>query len=442
MGPLPHGRGHCRRGYPARAAGARRAGPVDPHLHHLPARRSAARVCTLVRRVARGVAGSDRRRAAVGGAAAGNLCGPLELASAASHEVLPAREAHRVCGRVHRCGDGKGLYRAAAARPACRFPRCTAAHAPRLCPLCRGGPDVDHHPVRHGRRLPQADARYLPRPGSGAYCGAAHQGRVCVWRLDRAAKLPPRKVVDAEAREDCRVLLGQRLDPPKLPPLAHIDAGKVLSGAGAAGVGQDDLRAAKGAARQPQGHVGHRDRQAVGRLQQAARVAQAALRGRLLPRRCAGAAQVRAAWLEHPLRVQRYRPRDVDGDVANVPRRAGGDSVGRATLRDWPDQLRRPRHRRLGPAQPDGGPPPLLPARGARGRLPLRAGGHARRLDVLLDRRGRPTGRARLGGRPTLRRPGDGLWAAPERQDHLRAARDGQAARNGDGDPAAPRRRR
>mmetsp|Transcript_19673 Transcript_19673/g.57870 ORF Transcript_19673/g.57870 Transcript_19673/m.57870 type:complete len:325 (-) Transcript_19673:1316-2290(-) len=322
MGPLPHGRGHCRRGYPARAAGARRAGPVDPHLHHLPARRSAARVCTLVRRVARGVAGSDRRRAAVGGAAAGNLCGPLELASAASHEVLPAREAHRVCGRVHRCGDGKGLYRAAAARPACRFPRCTAAHAPRLCPLCRGGPDVDHHPVRHGRRLPQADARYLPRPGSGAYCGAAHQGRVCVWRLDRAAKLPPLRVMDDHPRAagggD-----GPEEGAQELSALAHVVPVAALPRPHLAERRQDDERAAKGAARKHdpvlprRSHLGPR---VFRPLQETATVAPDALWPLLPPRLAAGAAQVRPARLEHPVRVQRERPAHLCATAADVPR--------------------------------------------------------------------------------------------------------------------------
>ena len=121
----------------------------------------------------------------------------------------------------------------------------------------------------------------------------------------------------------------------------------------AADVHQDHQRGAGGRARGPQGLV-QLDQPRHARRRLAAAVARHALRALLHAHRRAGAAQVRAAWLQCALRVQPVRPLGVRDLHAEPPQRHGDEeAAGRLDchqLHGVHGAVRRAHHRRLGPA--------------------------------------------------------------------------------------------
>mmetsp|Transcript_28789 Transcript_28789/g.85159 ORF Transcript_28789/g.85159 Transcript_28789/m.85159 type:complete len:343 (-) Transcript_28789:359-1387(-) len=166
-------------------------------------------------------------------------------------------------------------------------------------------------------------------------------------------------------------------------------------------------------------------------------MAQAAVRALVLPRSGAGAAQVWAARVEHPIRVQHVGRGVQHDDAAHVPHGAGADPMASARVRHRTDQLWRPRHRRQRPPLPAVNPAPVCDAARARQRVP-----HDPERYVLCAARRRPGFVPRLRGGPASDRGARGLWHARQRQHLVPAAGDAAADRHGAVDPATRRERR
>mmetsp|Transcript_5668 Transcript_5668/g.19251 ORF Transcript_5668/g.19251 Transcript_5668/m.19251 type:complete len:545 (-) Transcript_5668:937-2571(-) len=300
-------------------------------------------------------------------------------------------------------------------------------------PLARLGPHGRAGEVLHGQGDGLSDQVHLPRAGAGAQGRGADKGGDGDGAVGRSAELPPGGQLDAHTGPTLRgVRHGQHQ--PGVPALVHLAGLAQVPRDHPAERSEDDQRAAQGSPRQHEAHLypgPHQRRGVHRRLLQAPRVQAAPHGPRLLPRRCAGAAQVRAAGVEHPLRVQHLRHRVLDDDAQDVPGGAAHHPLGVPELRDRADQLRRARDGRPGPPVPDEHPQQVLQPAGAAGRVQVHALG-----DVLRAPRGRPGELQGLHLKPPSDRGSRGVWDAPERADHVPDAGDAQEHGHAAGHPA------
>mmetsp|Transcript_2549 Transcript_2549/g.4555 ORF Transcript_2549/g.4555 Transcript_2549/m.4555 type:complete len:425 (+) Transcript_2549:1007-2281(+) len=169
--------------------------------------------------------------------------------------------------------------------------------------------------------------------------------------MGAAAKLPPRRELDANAGEDCGGHQAGR-HRPGLPPLAHLHAQPPLPRHNPPKRHQNDQRAARGRARQPEALLPPRPhlRPPIFReFLQAQDLQGASLWPLLRARRRAGAAENRAHRLEHPVRLRRRRPAHQRATAADVRGRERRGPVRGAKVRDRRVQLRWPSDGRQGP---------------------------------------------------------------------------------------------
>mmetsp|Transcript_36834 Transcript_36834/g.85615 ORF Transcript_36834/g.85615 Transcript_36834/m.85615 type:complete len:590 (+) Transcript_36834:586-2355(+) len=339
---------------------------------------------------------------------------------AAVHPLRQARGRHL---RLH-LGEARGtVHRPPRVRPAGGLRRLVPHRPARLCPHRRRRPCRRPPPFRrrHGLRL-QA-AVHLPRPGPGPHRRTPHRRRHRARQLGPAAELPSCGELDAAAGE-AGGEPGRGQGPPRLPPLAHLDALQQVPRHHPPRRHQDDQRAPQGPQDQPRPLLPQVRRRHAPELLQARALAQARLRPLLPPRHCSGPPTLRPSWVEHPVRICAGRPQHLHRAAQALPGRERGGAVERAAVPHRRDQLRWPRHRRQGPPLPHDHHEHLhLPRDPHQG------------LQVLQERR---VLRPQLGQHRRLQRVHQGaahqpeprgVWPPRQRRHHLGPERDVRHAR-------------
>mmetsp|Transcript_59910 Transcript_59910/g.194205 ORF Transcript_59910/g.194205 Transcript_59910/m.194205 type:complete len:262 (+) Transcript_59910:2714-3499(+) len=214
-------------------------------------------------------------------------------------------------------------------------------HAVDLHPLPGHGPRCRRGPFRRQDGRVEALRIHLFGPGPGAQSDEDDRAGARLGRMGAALQLPPHGELDVEFGSD-RGAVGSRRNVRQLPAVAHLHAGEVLPGAGSPEWRQDDQRATLWIACEPLAVILLGDRKVVRGVKQTRRVQDLALRLLLLPCRGSGPAQVRAYWMEHPLRLHARGLGRVPPAAHGVHQQVRSDPVQGPELLGGEHQLWRP----------------------------------------------------------------------------------------------------